>query len=221
MSRRLVFVTTLAIVIGAAISCTKPIFSDDSHFWGTYNACLRRVRDTCHDPLVADGGYAECLSPETATSAISIALAADKKTFRLARPPLSIVEGQQVNERFEVVQTVTASSGLTAAVCGCAVDVQETIRGELLLNAPATSACVATDGGSADAGSSSSCTSRDLDAPDAGTTTDWLAGGSETIDLDQQYAAIQGTILDQIRPTPDESCGCKICEIEYEFVGVQ
>lgn len=219
MSRRLLALVIVAIAIVATGSCTRPLFSeyDDAHTWGTYNTCLKRVRDTCHRPGIGDGG---CWSTESASATISIALASDQKKFLLARPPLSTVEGEQNGLRFETSHEVTAASGLSRFVCGCEVNVKETIRGELVSTAPERSACASADAGTSDGGVES-CSPIDLDSPDGGASADWLSSEHETIDLEQRFSGIQGTIVNEVTPVIGKTCGCAPCVIEYEFTGVQ
>ena len=221
MRRRLTLLTFLALGITAAvIGCTGTVFPDDAHVWGNFNTCLRKVRDTCHHSDI-DGGA--CFASVTGTTQLSIALRGDRSTLLLARPPLSTVGGTQVLERFEVTHDVTASSGLSRAVCGCEVNIRETIRGELLAEAPETSLCSSPDGGTSDGGSTDGGADMGCTPRDGGShvPTDWLSGASRALDFEEPYPAIRGTIVNEIQATNGDECLCNGCVIEYEFTGFQ
>lgn len=143
----------LALLAGL-VACTTQEFPSNVHEWGDFNICVTRVSDTCHLP---DGG---CSTQQYLSESLPVGVIPTDggfSSFLLARDPLTAISGEEAGARFRIVHNV-AADGTQQAFCGCAVDIIETIQGQLSVSLDGSvPTCMAGDAGAAADSGPESC----------------------------------------------------------------
>lgn len=195
--------------------------TDDIHSWGSFNTTRTRLGDTCR---AVDGG---CFTAASTTLVTLGVHSGDPSSAVLKRASNVDVTGTQSGARFLFVID-TADGGVTQTVCGCQATLRETIWGEFHTSA---SESFATDAGApvCDGGNDGTLCSWWLDQPPCGTDPglspgDWIADAGSPSDLNAQYSAFVGTVVDELTQapnsdTPDGGCSCLPCRVTYQLSG--
>jgi hypothetical protein len=194
------------VLVAALAACTSSVLDPSAHVWGTYAACHRRLSDDC--PGEADGG---CRTVPMRPRGVTLGLLPDGGFLWSREGGLPALEGAQAGTRFEL----RASMPGVVTLCGCAADVEETIRGELVEAAEARGPCEEPDGGGCgpDAGREGLWWQEAL--PDEG----WLAAADAGADTTRAYRSFRAVVTDVATAADGGSCPCLPCRVTYEVAG--
>ena len=171
---------------------------------GRFAVCLRRLSDSC---TTSDGS---CRTGARTTLGVTLSRGPDGLFLWTPDVDGSAVRGRLTGRRFELVTTL---SGVDLP-CGCRGDVTETLRGELLVDAP--------DGGCEDAPSEGTGCAADTASSQLFETApgdDWLRSAPPEPEGGWTPRGVRVWVVDASRPAAEGGCSCAACDATFEAVG--
>lgn len=196
--RRIGYALVILLLAGCKGVLTLP---EDAHVFGQYEACVQRISDTCVD---ADGS---CRSKAANMHLYLVGVRRGTSEFLIAREGLDPIAGVLEGTRFRAETTVELPD-----ICGCPAQVTEIIEGELL---PAPIGAIACEPNDVDGGT---CSAQPPDV-DGGDGDGGGAVDAGEVDFERRYAAIRGTVTNEVRAIGGQACACLPCRAEFEFLG--